>query len=159
MTPTERSDNAVAAATPTDATPPALHAFVTKHRASTTQHTRAMHDALAPLARVVAQAKRHVTELEEELLAAELAEHDHALDGKLNFMRTRLRSVSQRADMLIEVGRDLALAMTEVERGLASDIADVHRVVTMIAPAVPDAANPVAANPVAVADTTPGVTA
>lgn len=107
---------------------PSLQRFVDKHQTGTAKHKRAAHDQLRPILATTAAVQAHVVELQQELTAAELEAHDHALDGTLNFMHIRLKGAAEKAAEFARVGRELAQILVEVENGLAQDIAGAHRI-------------------------------
>jgi hypothetical protein len=129
---------------------PALQRFVDKHRATTVDHKRAAHDQLRPILGMASTMLAHLNALQQELTAAELEEHDHALDGTLNFMHTRLKGAQDKCAEFIRVGRELAQIYVEVARGLESDIEAANRILNG-----PDAMPTVNAEPALAAEVDP----
>lgn len=120
--------------------PPELQAFFDEHKKGTCEQKRACHDQLGPIMAMADEAIAHLNALQSKLTAAELAPHDHALDGKFEWMHTRLRAAADCATAVRVAGRNLARAMVEVEASFNEDERNVNLVLAGATDAAPIAA-------------------
>lgn len=105
---------------------PALKKFFEKNEAGTTQAKRSLHDSLVPLTNACAEAKKHVMDLKHQLQVAELENHDHLLDSKMEWMHTRLDAASQDLDMVQSALRKVARTFVEIENSFTVDYKNIH---------------------------------
>jgi hypothetical protein len=104
---------------------PKLHAelesFFDAHKAKTGQCKRKAHDELSRLMATLDEIAAHFNDLTSKLTAAELASHDHAIDGKMEWMHTRLRAGGTCVDEMRAALRRLARVSVEIEQGFDQD--------------------------------------
>lgn len=105
---------------------PALRTFFDTHQAKTCACKRQVHDDLGPIMQTMDGVTNHLNDLQTKLTMAELAEHDHALDGKLQWMHTRLEAGLIRAAAVRTAVRDMAKVLVEVEESFSQDVIDLN---------------------------------
>lgn len=102
-----------------------LQAVFDEH-ANPTHVTKAeVHAALSPILQLTSRAQQQMIVLRSLLTQAELAPHDHALDSKLEMMHQTLGAMEREAGALSQVGRNLALVFTQLDRYAAEWEADI----------------------------------
>jgi hypothetical protein len=109
---------------------PELQGFFDAHGAKTAGLKRAAHDSLSQLMQMCDEIDAHISDLQSKLTQAELAAHDHALDGKLEWMHTRLNAAKHMAAEYRRAARGLARVLVEVDESFSQDVIDVN---TMLA--------------------------
>lgn len=104
---------------------PKMQEFFDRHREHSATKKREVHDALVPISHVVKAVRAHVLELQHALHQAELEAHDGKLDGKYNWMHSRIKALDRAVAAWSESGRDVAMIMSEVENGFDQDTIDM----------------------------------
>lgn len=110
------------------ATHPELAAVFDEHASPQHCSKRSAHDQLQPLLCFAACAQKQLAEYREKLLAAELADHDHQLDGKLERLHQTLGAIDRDLPAFIDAGRRIALSFTQLDRYFAETRDDLARV-------------------------------
>lgn len=127
---------------------PELQKFFDTHAAKTCDCKRAAHDQLGPILTLCQEIRTHIHDLEARLEQAELAAHDHALDGKFEWMHTRLNAGKVRCENFRREARDLAKVLVEIEESFNQDVIDMNTMLAIrgsggtIATATPVAVTP-----------------
>lgn len=103
-----------------------LQAFFTANAAATCDCKRVAHEQMAPMMQSGAAIVAHLHDLKHKLTLAELAPHDHALDGKFEWMHTRLDAGIVRVAEWLRSGRDLAKVLVEVDQGFTQDVINLN---------------------------------
>lgn len=93
-----------------------LAAVFAEHANPTHTSKRTAHDLLAPILRAAADGQKQVLEYRALIAAAELAEHDPALDGKLEMMHQTLAAMEREAAALSLHGRQYAQTHSQLDR-------------------------------------------
>lgn len=108
---------------------PALHPkmqeFFDAHREHSEKKQRDVHDALVPIAEIVRDVRAHVLMLQHALHQAELESHDGRLNGKFNWMHSRIKGLDAKVTAWGEAGRDVAMTLAEVSAGFNQDVIDM----------------------------------
>lgn len=102
-----------------------LQSFFDANQEKTADCKRAAHDQLSTIMGMCDTVDAHISDLQSKLTQAELAAHDHVLDGKMEWMHTRLAAAKHRASEFRRAGRDLARVLVEVEESFNQDTLDV----------------------------------
>lgn len=97
-----------------------LHAVFAEHAEPTHASKRDVHDQMAPLMTMGSAAERQLAEYESLIVQAELAPHDHALDGKLEMMHQTIRAGRREIASMLTHGRDVARVFTQLDRCMAA---------------------------------------
>lgn len=93
---------------------------------------REVHDHLAPVVRLAAKAQKQVLEYRTLITEATLAaEHDHALDSKLEHMHQTFGAMEREAGALAAAARGLAQATQQLDRYIEEWKADFARLDAM----------------------------
>lgn len=117
-------------------THPELAAVFAEHESPTHCSKRHAHDQLQPLLCFAACAQKQLAEYRDLLLQAELADHDRALDGKLERLHQTLGAIDLDLPKLLEAGRRIAKSFTQLDRYFAETNADLARVAPPLVPVV-----------------------
>lgn len=96
-----------------------LKAVFDEHDNASHASKRDVHDQLAPILAIATAVQRQVLEYKSLLMQAELADHDHALDGKIEHMRQTFAAAEREANAFMEHGRNLAQCFTQLDRYMA----------------------------------------
>ena len=89
-----------------------------------------VHDAMRPIMEIGAKVDQQMAVYRMHHLNAKFAIHDHDLDPKQERIKQTFRVVQEANTQFIAAGERLADAMTQLERYLAEDEADVIRQAT-----------------------------
>lgn len=111
--------------------PARLQAFFDTHQAKTADMKRRGHDQLSIVMQAVDEISAHMNDLQSQLTQAELEAHDHALDGKYQWMHTRLDAAILRGGNVRREIRDWARVLVEVEESFNQDVIDVNAVLAI----------------------------
>lgn len=104
-----------------------LQAVFDEHEAPKHCCKRQAHDAIGPVVRLAAKAQQQVIEYRTLIAQAEVAPHDHALDGKMEMMHQTLGAMEREATALAAAARNLGQTHTQLERYMAEWKAEIAR--------------------------------
>lgn len=96
-----------------------LKDFFDTHAGKAAATKAGLHAQLDTVLGVVHDAQAHVQETRAALRKALLAPHDHAIDPKLQYLRTRLTGLEASVARLLEAAEDTARVVVEVEQAFA----------------------------------------
>lgn len=93
-----------------------LQEFFDTHAAKAAETKAGLHAQLDTVLAVVHDAQAHVQDTRAKLRVALLAPHDHAIDPKLQYLRTRLAGLESSVARLLESAEETARVVVEVEQ-------------------------------------------
>lgn len=106
---------------------PTTQALFDEHANPTHCGKRAIHDQLGPILDMIATVKLQVALYQQKRVAAKLADHDHAIDGKLELIKQTLKVVDTALSNFHAEGERAADALTQLDRTMAEARADIAR--------------------------------
>src|SRR4051812_33562345 len=106
---------------------PELQAVFDEHQHPQHCCKRDAHDALTPIVRLAGRAQQQVSEYKLLIAQAEVAPHDHALDGKMEMMHQTLGAMEREAAALAVHARNLAQTHTQLEYCMTEWQAEIAR--------------------------------
>lgn len=104
-----------------------LKAFFAEHQNPTHTSKRAVHDKLMDFGKLAADAQKQVIQYGALLDGALHAEHDHALDGKVEHMRQTFGAMQREADLFAQAARNLGQTFTQLDRYVAEWSGEIER--------------------------------
>lgn len=108
---------------------PEIAAYLVRHRETVATHKRSLHDQIAAIHRVAAEARHLAVDLRTDLNEAEYAAHHDGLDNRYNFMHTRIDELDQGARDLEAALKRVAKAIRAIEDGHEADHDSLARII------------------------------
>lgn len=105
-----------------------LQEFFDIHAAKTAAHKRAIHDQAPAILDMAHDVESHVLELRAKLRHAMAAPHDHAIDPKLNYLKTRLSGADAAVKMFLASLEATLAALVEIEDAFTPATRDIAQV-------------------------------
>jgi hypothetical protein len=102
-----------------------LQEFFNMHAAHTATHKRAIHDQAPAILDMAHDVESHVRELQAKLRRAMVAPHDHAIDTKLTYLKTRLAGADSSVKMLLASLEAVMAAVVEIEDAFTPATRDI----------------------------------
>lgn len=96
-----------------------LDAFFDEHDKPSHASKRHVHDKLGAILALAVPVRMQLVKYKGLLEQAEMASHDHSMDGTLEHIRQTIDAADRELGKVVDHGRNLALAFTQLERYMA----------------------------------------
>lgn len=80
---------------------------------------RDIHDGMTPIMEIASKVQSQISIYRQLLIAADLSDHDHSVDGKLEQVYQTLGALDSSVVSFLKIGRQLAKAATQLDRVMA----------------------------------------